>query len=163
HVIVLANTHLYWDPKLADVKLAQANYLLARLAQFKTLVADRFDCTPTVVLCGDFNSTPADKVYQYLISGNTSSTSSDRCLDELPLPLCSTYASAGGEPRFTTCTPNFKSTLDYIFFSPSDCLKPVSILQLAELDSPDVAGGLPNYSHPSDHLPIGAEFEINKH
>ncbi|KAL4348850.1 hypothetical protein GQ457_17G019440 [Hibiscus cannabinus] len=162
HVVVLANTHLYWDPKLADVKLAQANYLLARLAQFKTLVAARFECTPTVILCGDFNSTPADKVYQYLISGNTSSTSSDRCLGELPLPLCSTYASAGGEPRFTTCTPNFTSTLDYIFFSPSDCLKPVSILQLAELDSPDVAGGLPNYSHPSDHLPIGAEFEITK-
>ncbi|XP_039012601.1 carbon catabolite repressor protein 4 homolog 4-like [Hibiscus syriacus] len=162
HVVILANTHLYWDPKLADVKLAQAKYLLARLAQFKTLVTDRFKCTPSVILCGDFNSTPGDEVYQYIISGNTLSASSDRPLEELPLPLCSVYASARGEPPFTTCTPKFKNTLDYIFFFPSDGLMPVSILQLAELDSPDVAGGLPNYSHPSDHLPIGAEFEITK-
>ncbi|MFQ6637755.1 hypothetical protein Gotur_014118 [Gossypium turneri] len=160
HVVILANTHLYWDPELADVKLVQAKYLLARLAQFKTLVTDRFECTPSLILTGDFNSTPGDKVYQYLISGN--STSSDRCLEELPLPLCSVYASTRGEPPFTNCTPDFTDTLDYIFFSPSDCLKPVSILQLPELDSPDVAGALPNYSHPSDHLPIGAEFEIAK-
>ncbi|TYI52209.1 hypothetical protein E1A91_D12G231100v1 [Gossypium mustelinum] len=160
HVVILANTHLYWDPEWADVKLVQAKYLLARLAQFKTLVTDRFECTPSLILTGDFNSTPGDKVYQYLISGN--STSSDRCLEELPLPLCSVYASTRGEPPFTNCTPDFTDTLDYIFFSPSDCLKPVSILQLPELDSPDVAGALPNYSHPSDHLPIGAEFEIAK-
>ncbi|PPD69673.1 hypothetical protein GOBAR_DD33452 [Gossypium barbadense] len=127
-----AVAHLYWDPRLADVKLAQAEYLLARLAQFKTLV------------------------FQYLISGN--STSSDRCLEELPLPLCSVYASTRGEPLFTTYTPTFTNTLDYIFFSPSDSLMPVSILQLPELDS----GALSNYSHPSDHLPIGAKFEITK-
>ncbi|KAL4384577.1 hypothetical protein GQ457_15G007670 [Hibiscus cannabinus] len=162
HVVVLANTHLYWDPEWADVKLAQAKYLLARLSQFKTLVTDRFECTPSVILCGDFNSTPGDKVYQYLISGNSSSTSSDRSLEELPLPLCSVYASTRGEPPFTNCTPDFTNTLDYILFSPSDCLKPISVLQLPELDSPDVAGALPNYSHPSDHLPIGAEFEITK-
>ncbi|MBA0634594.1 hypothetical protein Godav_029373, partial [Gossypium davidsonii] len=53
-----AVAHLYWDPRLADVKLAQAEYLLARLAQFKTLVTDRFECTPSLILTGDFNSTP---------------------------------------------------------------------------------------------------------
>ncbi|XP_022765316.1 carbon catabolite repressor protein 4 homolog 4-like isoform X2 [Durio zibethinus] len=161
HVIILATTHLYWDPKLADVKLAQAKYLLSRLAQFKTLVTDKFECTPSLILSGDFNSTPRDKVYQYLISGN-SSTSSIGCLEEPPLSLCSVHAFTRGEPPFTNCTPNFTNTLDYIFFSPSDCLKPVSILELPVLDSPDITGGLPNYSHPSDHLPIGAEFEITK-
>ena len=102
------------------------------------------------------------QVYQYLISGNSSSASSIRCLEELPLPLCSVHTFTRGEPPFTNCTPDFTDTLDYIFFSPSDYLKPVSILELPVLDSPDVTGGLPNYSHPSDHLPIGAEFEITK-
>ncbi|XP_017973266.1 PREDICTED: carbon catabolite repressor protein 4 homolog 4 isoform X1 [Theobroma cacao] len=161
-VVILANTHLYWDPEWADVKLAQAKYLLSRLAQFKTLVTDKFECTPSLILSGDFNSTPGDKVYQYLISGNSSSASLMTCLEELPFPLCSVHAFTRGEPPFTNCTPDFTNTLDYIFFSPSDCLKPVSILELPELDSPDVVGGLPNYSHPSDHLPIGAEFEITK-
>ncbi|XVE57248.1 hypothetical protein DITRI_Ditri04bG0076400 [Diplodiscus trichospermus] len=162
HIVILANTHIYWDPEWADVKLAQAKYLLSCLAQFKTMVADKFECTPPLILSGDFNSTPGDKVYQYLISGNSSSESSIRCLEELPLPLHSVHAFTRGEPPFTNCTPDFINTLDYIFFSPSDCLKPVSILELPVLDSPDVMGGLPNYNHPSDHLPIGAEFEITR-
>ncbi|KAE8637330.1 hypothetical protein CSA_000001 [Cucumis sativus] len=61
HVVILANTHLCWDPEWADVKLAQAKYLLSRLARFKSLVAEKFECTPSVLLAGDFNSTPGDK------------------------------------------------------------------------------------------------------
>ncbi|MBA0834966.1 hypothetical protein Goarm_007280 [Gossypium armourianum] len=61
-----AVAHLYWDPRLADVKLAQAEYLLARLAQFKTLVTDRFECTPpSLILTGDFNSTPGQVSYVF--------------------------------------------------------------------------------------------------
>ncbi|KAK9232710.1 hypothetical protein WN943_022958 [Citrus x changshan-huyou] len=128
HVVIVATTHLYWDPELADVKLAQAKYLSSRLAEFRTQVSDRYDCVPSVIVAGDFNSVPGDKVYQYL----------------------------------TNCTPDFTDTLDYIFFSPSDCIKPVSILELPDADSPSVVGCLPNYYHSSDHLPIGAEFEITK-
>ncbi|KAI8530890.1 hypothetical protein RHMOL_Rhmol11G0095200 [Rhododendron molle] len=61
HVVIVANTHLYWDPNWADVKLAQAKYLLARLAQFKILVSDKFECSPSVIVGGDFNSTLGDK------------------------------------------------------------------------------------------------------
>ena len=99
------------------------------------------------------------QVYQYLTSGNPS-TPTPECLEELPIPLCSLYASTRGEPQFTNCTPDFTGTLDYIFFSPSDRMKPLSFLELPDSGAPDVDGGLPNYSHPSDHLPIGAEFEI---
>ncbi|KAH7577411.1 hypothetical protein JRO89_XS01G0247300 [Xanthoceras sorbifolium] len=162
HVIVVANTHLYWDPELADVKLAQAKYLLSRLAQFKTLVSHKFECVPSVIVAGDFNSVPNDKVYQYLVSGHSSSAQQEECLEELPIPLCSVYAFTRGEPPFTNCTPDFTDTLDYIFFSPSDTIKPVSILELPEPDSPDVLGCLPNQYHPSDHLPIGAEFEVTR-
>ncbi|ONI05637.1 hypothetical protein PRUPE_5G016000 [Prunus persica] len=161
HVVIVANTHLYWDPDWADVKLAQAKYLLSRLAQFKTLVSQRFDCSPSLILSGDFNSTPGDKVYQYLISGNSSSAPSIDSVD-LPIPLCSAYATTRGEPPFTNYTPGFTGTLDYIFFSPSDCIRPVSFLELPEPGSSDLDGGLPNFSHPSDHLPIGVEFEISR-
>ncbi|GFZ16257.1 DNAse I-like superfamily protein [Actinidia rufa] len=275
HVVIVANTHLYWDPNWADVKLAQAKYLMARLAKFRTLVSDKFECRPSVFVAGDFNSTPGDKlcgekaassanlcttefasdnktvavdivilspkesckvvanlpenresallsrklvgnsppissetrsqqsiadggygclagaslghgwcdgggkqshhgrrraeiegrererrVYQYLISGSSSMGPSQECLEDLPIPLCSVYALTRGEPPFTNCTPGFTGTLDYIFFSPSDDIKPVSYLEIPEPGSPDVIGGLPNYHHPSDHLPIGAEFEV---
>ncbi|XP_028111233.1 carbon catabolite repressor protein 4 homolog 4 isoform X2 [Camellia sinensis] len=161
HVVIVANTHLYWDPNWADVKLAQAKYLISRLAQFKTLVSDKFECIPSVIVAGDFNSTPGDKVYQYLVSGSSSMGGSPECFEDVPIPLCSVYALTRGEPPFTNYTPGFTGTLDYIFFSPSgDNIKPVSFLELSEPESPDVLGGLPNYHHPSDHLPIGAEFEV---
>ncbi|KAJ6695706.1 CARBON CATABOLITE REPRESSOR PROTEIN 4 [Salix koriyanagi] len=162
HHVIVANTHIYWDPEWADVKLAQAKYLLSRLAQFKELVSEKYECMPSVILAGDFNSTPGDKVYEYLVSGNSSSASLVDCLDGLPIPLCSVYGSTRGEPPFTNCTPDFTNTLDYIFFVPDDHIKPLSFLELPEANSSSVLGGLPNYYHPSDHLPIGAEFEITR-
>lgn len=162
HILIVANTHLYWDPEWIDVKLAQAKYLLSRLVQFKTLVSEKFECVPSVIVTGDFNSTPGDQVYNYLISGSSTSVPTVECPDELPIPLSSVYACTRGEPPFTNCTPGFTGTLDYIFFSPSGCIRPVSFLELPDADSPSVAGGLPNYQHPSDHLPIGAEFEVVK-
>ncbi|KAL0854611.1 hypothetical protein Bca101_059763 [Brassica carinata] len=163
HIVIVANTHLYWDPELADVKLAQGKYLLSRLAQFKTLISDEYECTPSLLLAGDFNSVPGDKVYNYLVSGYTKPAEAvEEEEEEASVPLCSVYEVTRGEPKFTNCTPGFTNTLDYIFFSPSDFIKPVSILQLPEPDSPDVVGFLPNDHHPSDHLPIGAEFEISR-
>lgn len=163
HVVIVANTHLYWDPEWADVKLAQAEYLLLRLSRFKATISNKFGCDPSIIVCGDFNSIPGDKVYQYLVSGYTSSSAGsplDESSENLPVPLCSVYAVTGGEPPFTNCTPGFTNTLDYIFFCPCGHLKPVAILELPGPESPDLAGGLPNFLHPSDHLPIGADFKV---
>ncbi|KAK4490868.1 hypothetical protein RD792_001583 [Penstemon davidsonii] len=159
HHVIIANTHLYWDPEWADVKIAQAKYLLSRLAGFKELVTNKFDCTPSIIVTGDFNSVPGDQVYQYLVSGT--SLAGPESADDLPMPLSSVYAFTRGEPEFTNCTPGFTGTLDYILFSPCGDLTPVSYLDLPGSESSDVIGGLPNYYHPSDHLPIGAEFEVD--
>ncbi|KAL9263585.1 Carbon catabolite repressor protein 4 homolog 4-like protein [Drosera capensis] len=159
-IVIIANTHIYWDPEWVDVKLAQVKYLLSRLSLFKSLVSEKFDCTPSILVAGDFNSVPGDQVYQYLVSGGPSAIPPVQCEDELLIPLLSVYAHTRGEPTFTNCTPGFTGTLDYIFFSPSGCIKPISFLELPEADSSSVESGLPNHHHPSDHLPIGAEFEV---
>ncbi|KAG2627832.1 hypothetical protein PVAP13_3KG263938 [Panicum virgatum] len=154
HILIVANTHIYWDPEWIDVKLAQAKYLLSRVSQFEQLISNKFNCKPSVIITGDFNSTPGDKVYNYLLSANLEST------DEAPIKLCSLYAANGGEPEFTNYTPGFTGTLDYIFLSNSSSIKPTSLLCLPRGDSADVQGGLPNFQHPSDHLPIGADFLV---
>lgn len=167
HVIVLANTHIYWNPAWADVKLAQAKYLLLRLTRFKNRVSERFSCNPLVIVAGDFNSTPGDEVYQYLTSGISQSRkgysyigNEPEASEQSPIALHSLYSFIGGEPPFTNYTPGFTGTLDYIFFSSSEHMQPVSFLKLPSVESPDILGGLPNENHPSDHLPIGADFEI---
>ncbi|KAK1403011.1 carbon catabolite repressor protein 4-like [Heracleum sosnowskyi] len=160
HLVIVANTHIYWDPEWADVKLAQVKYLLSRLAKFKILVSDKFDSKSSVLLSGDFNSVPGDQVYQYLTSGSSFVEPKPEEMEDLPISLNSVYASLRGEPQFTNYTPGFTGTLDYIFFSPSESIKPISYLDLPEADSSDIKGGLPNYNHPSDHLPIGADFVI---
>lgn len=59
------------DPEWADVKLAQAKYLLSRLAQFRTKVSDKFESIPPVIVAGDFNSVPGDKVCHVALSCST--------------------------------------------------------------------------------------------
>ncbi|KAL5231274.1 hypothetical protein ABZP36_030050 [Zizania latifolia] len=154
HILITANTHIYWDPEWIDVKLAQAKYLLSRVSQFEKLISNKFNCKPSVIIAGDFNSTPGDKVYNYLVSAGS------ECTGEAPMKLRSLYAANGGEPEFTNCTPGFTGTLDYIFLSDNSSIKPTSLLRLPRGDSADVQGGLPNFHHPSDHLPIGADFQV---
>lgn len=103
-------------------------------------------------------STHLLQVYQYLVSGTN--LTGPEAADNLPIPLSSVYAFTRGEPEFTNCSPGFTGTLDYILFSPSGVIKPISYLELPGPESSDVVGGLPNYFHPSDHLSIGAEFEV---
>lgn len=160
HYVIMANTHIYWDPEWADVKLAQAKYLLSRVAQFKKMLSEKFECKPSVLIAGDFNSIPGDKVYEYLVSGGPMAEPSAEYSEDLPMPLCSVYAYTRGEPKFTNVTPDFTDTLDYILFTPSEGIEPVGYLELPETDALSIKGCLPNYSHPSDHLPIGAEFVV---
>ncbi|XP_020589740.1 carbon catabolite repressor protein 4 homolog 4 isoform X2 [Phalaenopsis equestris] len=155
-VLVVANTHVYWDPALIDVKLAQVKYLLSRISRFKKAISNKFSCTPSVIVAGDFNSTPGDEVYEYITS--TVPANVDHSAHHIR--LCSLYGTNRGEPIFTNCTPDFTGTLDYIFLLDTRCLKVVSLLELPGPDSTDVVGGLPNHYHPSDHLPIGGEFEL---
>lgn len=192
-LIVLVNTHLYWDPDWADVKLAQAKYLVSCTLKFQIMLEKKFQFKSPVIICGDFNSMPGDQVYTYLTSGGgsgenlisyplaevqssvgkdeakmTSHLGGKSCqailnnevVERCPLPLYSLYGLLRGEPTFTNCTPEFTGTLDYIFFSSLDHLRPMSLLELSSPASFDVLGGLPNYSHPSDHLPIGTDFAI---
>ncbi|XP_011624111.1 carbon catabolite repressor protein 4 homolog 4 isoform X2 [Amborella trichopoda] len=154
-LFIITTTHLYWDPEWPEVKIAQAKYLLSRVKKFRDDVSKKYDCAPPVIISGDFNSLPGSEVYTCMLSGMTSTSEG-----ESQLPLNSLHAFLGGEPALTTCSPDFTGTLDYIFFSDSDSLKPISYIELSGPASSAMSGGFPNYHHPSDHLPIGADFKL---
>lgn len=64
--VCVANTHLLYNPRRGDIKLAQLAMLLAEI----TSVAFRKEgCFCPLVLCGDFNSVPSSPLYNFLREG----------------------------------------------------------------------------------------------
>ena len=70
--VVIANTHLVYNPKRGDVKLAQLSMLLSRVEEQTSL----FACP--CLLVGDFNATPASPIYSLLDRGRLNVTGLDR-------------------------------------------------------------------------------------
>ncbi|XP_034088179.1 protein angel homolog 2-like isoform X1 [Gymnodraco acuticeps] len=65
--ICVANTHLLYNPRRGDIKLAQLAILLAEINRLSRLPDGS---TNPVVLCGDFNSTPRSPLYSFLANGS---------------------------------------------------------------------------------------------
>uniref|UniRef100_UPI003AAD754F protein angel homolog 2 n=1 Tax=Centroberyx gerrardi TaxID=166262 RepID=UPI003AAD754F len=73
--ICVANTHLLYNPRRGDIKLAQLAILLAEIRRLSRLPDGS---TNPVVVCGDFNSTPWSPLYSFLTTG---------CLQYQGLPI----------------------------------------------------------------------------
>ncbi|XP_034018516.1 protein angel homolog 2 isoform X2 [Thalassophryne amazonica] len=65
--ICVANTHLLFNPRRGDVKLAQLAILLAEISRLTGLPAGSHN---PVVICGDLNSTPWSPLYNFLTTGH---------------------------------------------------------------------------------------------
>ncbi|XP_014667827.1 PREDICTED: protein angel homolog 2-like [Priapulus caudatus] len=64
--LCVANTHLLYNPRRGDVKLAQLSVLLAEVDRLAAAARGR-RCA--VVLCGDFNMQPFCDLYRFLCGG----------------------------------------------------------------------------------------------
>ena len=122
------------------------------------------------ILAGDFNFKPEDSCYGLATSGtldasdatypegDEANAGSMDCL----FGMQSAYATKlGAEPEFTNLArirddPVFCATLDYIFCSPGMQVKDVVALPKRE----DIEYVLPTPEYPSDHLLLGATFNI---
>ncbi|XP_077395860.1 protein angel homolog 2 isoform X2 [Festucalex cinctus] len=67
-LLCVANTHLLFNPRRGDVKLAQLAIMLAEIHSVVKLWKDKGEhCN--VILCGDFNSLPHTPLYQFITTG----------------------------------------------------------------------------------------------
>ena len=73
--------------------------------------------------------------------------------------------TSGGEPPFTNYRDIFRGCIDYIFFrnAAAACAQmrlevKQTLGMISEADASREGGGLPSSRHPSDHLPIAADF-----
>lgn len=147
--LLVVNTHLFWDPQFADVKLWQAAKLLKEI-EHTTRGAGNDGSIP-LLLCGDFNSEPSSAVYK-LLTGNATAGARRYELQpsDLPPDPAGVLASLAGatrgrlshglllqslhtgvtatEPLFTNLTRDYVGTLDYVFGDAS--CRPLSAVEI---------------------------------
>lgn len=174
--IVVANTHLYWDPELTDVKLFQVD---AFMNELEVVIHNRrLGPDVPIIVGGDFNSEPVSSVYEFLSTGACSLAKPDvpedlynvlsSCRLQHNLHLRSSYSLTGSEPTFTNYTHNFVGVLDYIWYG-GEGIVPTAVLEIpeerllfgkeAETGSED---GIPNAQWSSDHVALVTEFQLLK-
>ncbi|CAI9729609.1 Hypothetical predicted protein [Octopus vulgaris] len=66
----VANTHLLFNPRRGDVKLAQLIVLLTELEKiaFKCKISQEKSIYHPFILCGDFNTEPFSQIYNFIMS-----------------------------------------------------------------------------------------------
>eukprot|EP00854_Cymbomonas_tetramitiformis_P003326 gene3326-4184_t len=108
--ILVANTHLFWNPRRPDIKVLQAAMLADTAARFVQEFY-YFTSLPSDLICvlaGDFNSIPVLQP-QFLptLSMDKSFANGFTCA----------YSKGGFPPEITTKTATFCGRLDYVFVS----------------------------------------------
>jgi len=154
--ICVASAHLYWDPKLPDLKVKQSHILLNEVEQFLNNTAKEGLETP-IIISGDFNAMPNSGVYELYSTGKVPKTHSDFVNyppDQdftHPFQLKSAYSYLK-EP-VSNITPWFKGTIDYIWFSNISMDVHSILLPLTNEEMGGVIG-LPSSSWSSDHVSL---------
>lgn len=172
-LMILANTHAYFRNDADFVRLVQI-CLIAREVQ---CFVDKYP-TAAVLLCGDFNAVPDSSAMNYLLQGSITSdhrhwkeaksfefraapVAADKTLN-LPESIAHPFNFASGceIPDFTTYTPEFIDTLDYILYDQDklQCLKSIPMFQRHQ-----VSPGLPNAVFPSDHIAIACDLKVKNY
>lgn len=166
--LVVANTHLHWDPAYNDVKAVQAGVLVHEMESVMSKLSNDPRTVP-MLICGDFNSTLDSAVYEFLssgfskehadINGRNYGSFTEQGFSH-PFNLRSAYDHIG-HTKFTNFTPNFTDVLDYVFYTPGS-LQVKGLLGGLDDDYTDHFVGLPNIHLGSDHLSLFTKFKFNK-
>lgn len=169
HVCV-ANCHLFWNPKVPSIKSMQALYFLQRIQEEMARYSKENNVEVSLVVCGDFNTSPNSAVYELMSKKKVAHTHPDVgtlgfSIDFAHnLELQSAYSSLG-EPA-TNFAQDYTGCLDYIWYDRH--FEVLSVLEnplvsdnpelKASLCNPDYRSLLPNPHYPSDHISIMSEL-----
>ena len=171
--VLVANTHLHWDPAYNDVKTVQVGVLLEEIEiiaknHLNTTEDSTMKQLPMLV-CGDFNSQPHSAVYQLLSTGFVKDHEDIKGRDygkftekgfTHGLHFKSAYSNIG-EMSFTNFTPSFTDVLDYIWYTPSS-LNVRGLLGEMDKEYLNHYVGFPNAHAPSDHIPLMTKFQLKQ-
>jgi mRNA deadenylase 3'-5' endonuclease subunit Ccr4 len=184
--LYVINVHLEGHPYLEDQRFLQVTSSLKNLKKmvekFEPHKVNDENNPPAVLICGDFNSTPAESLFKMLYSGKLEAGTKHPAQPEDVIVTNSDYVTpfkfqcaveadeakklaeegqAGEETLRFSFWVNIKRRLDFVWFTPGalDCK---AVLRLFEDDELEFLGKerLPNLVLPSDHLPVGCILQF---
>jgi CCR4-NOT transcription complex subunit 6 len=154
--LFVATTHIYWNPKMPELKVLQSYTLLKELEKILQ-VGEKGKTMPPLVITGDFNAMPSSGMYQLYATRKLPHTHADiqsLVLKDLShnIPISSAY-SAFGEP-LTNITKGFVGTLDYIWYANTQ----LALHKVLSPIPPDTY--MPNLQFSSDHAALMCELDF---
>lgn len=71
NMVCVSNTHLLFNKKRGDIKLAQLSCLFSEIEEIARIFppGEQGSCYHPIVCCGDFNSTPYSPIYSFVVRG----------------------------------------------------------------------------------------------
>lgn len=188
--LVIANTHLIFNPKRCDIKLAQLKLFLSELEEISLEHHDAVKnerCHYPTILCGDLNSVPESDVIRFTVKNLATSNESEneeKC--EQPESQAIRENPNDGpdsEEQKDDSLSNLSHTFQFKSVYPvknkagelyvSNCYNQIvdyifytpnikldSYTELLTEEELREIGPLPNSEFPSDHLTLEAEFRL---
>ncbi|XP_063684105.1 2',5'-phosphodiesterase 12-like [Bolinopsis microptera] len=153
-LVIVGNTHLYWNPEYHIIALFHIHALCSKIQTVREVYQKQGEGV-SVVICGDMNSQTTSLVNAYLTDGVVSQVENGDELQNFlhknvrnPLKL----TLARGEPNYTNYTADFKDVIDYIVCDENSTVGHVTPSpNLSDLEESE---GCRSAIFPSDHLPI---------
>jgi 2',5'-phosphodiesterase len=159
-LLVVGNTHLYFSPNADHIRLIQVEMCRVELEKVRREVEEEYPGNKvTVMLCGDFNSTPPFGVLEYLTGGLIGENHPDWRSQEgeevsgLALKMEKKFISSCGTPKYTNYTHGFKDCLDYIFIE-EEVFEVDQVIPFPSEEELSQHIALPNIAFPSDHVAL---------
>eukprot|EP00922_Rhytidocystis_sp_ex-Travisia-forbesii_P049576 GHVS01073773.1.p1 GENE.GHVS01073773.1~~GHVS01073773.1.p1 ORF type:complete len:184 (-),score=20.03 GHVS01073773.1:967-1518(-) len=144
--VVVVTTHLKAKEDFEAIRLIQAEQLFTFLAEF---VETLHDDTIPVIVCGDFNASPTSPTVQWIETQRYMSVTSVYVHDEKSGDYTTWKIRPKGE---------VKKVIDYIWLAERNSRRTARSLMGRPRAEDICVARLPNGRHPSDHIPLAAEF-----
>ncbi|XP_012265656.2 2',5'-phosphodiesterase 12 [Athalia rosae] len=166
-ILVAGNTHLYFHPDADHIRLLQGYYALLYVHRVADAAKKKYpNHNVSIMLCGDFNSSPDSGIYQLMCEKHIPSdykdwkSNEEEALENISLSHDLSFASACGTPQYTNFTVGFADCLDYIYYQ-TDRLKVEQVIPMPSDDELTQHTALPSVVFPSDHISICADLKWN--
>ena len=162
--LIVGTTHLYYKPDADHIRLLQIAMIMRQLEEIKKNCEEKYKLKFSLLLCGDFNSTPPFGVLEFIRKKVIESNHPDwksrenEFVENLSISHSQNMDSACGTPKYTTYTIGFKDCLDYIFYE-TDRIEVKNVIPFPLEEEMSPHQGLPNIVFPSDHIACVADLK----